>query len=170
MKLVPSKWIIFAAYITKTGIANHTIPVITPNTTPFAGLSNKCNFTSFFSASQKPRVKATIANSGVISTHNLHIAGSFEDDNGNKETNIAHPRKKPRDFMTVIPIFFKINTSQASICRFHYTTIRHKSILQFQGERLKYALPLCFFNFLSFTSFHLQFCSSIPFHNKQRKV
>ncbi len=117
IKLVPSKWIIFATYITKTGIANHTIPVITPNTIPFTGLSNKCNFTFFFSANQKTRVKTAIANRGVISAHNLHIACSFEDDNGKIETNIAHPRKKPMDFIIVIPIFFKINSSQIQICR-----------------------------------------------------
>ncbi len=58
------------------------------------------------------RVKAATANRGVISAHNLHIACSFEDDNGNIETNIAHPRKKPMDFKIVIPTFFKMNTSQ----------------------------------------------------------
>ena len=124
IKLVPLTWIIFATYITKTGIANHTIPAITPNTIPFTGLSNKCNFTFFFSTSQKMRVKAAIANRGVISAHNLHIACSFEDDNGNIETNIAHPRKKPMDFKIVIPIFFKMNTSQTQICQWpHYTAI-----------------------------------------------
>lgn len=107
---------IFAAYIIKTGIANHTIPVITPNDIPFTGSSNKCNFTFFFSASQKPRVKVAIANRGVISAHNLHIACSFEEDNGNIETNIAHPRKKLMDLMTVIPIFFKMDTSKIPVC------------------------------------------------------
>ena len=66
-------------YILEQGASS----VITPNTIPFIELSNKCNFTFFFSANQKTRVKTAIANRGVISAHNLHIACSFEDDNPN---------------------------------------------------------------------------------------
>ena len=95
-------------YITKTGTANHTIPVITPNTIPLTGLSNKCNSTFFLSINQKMRVKAIIANSGIISAHNLHIAGSPEDDNGNIEVNTAQPKKYPINFIIVLAIFFKI--------------------------------------------------------------
>lgn len=97
-------------YITKTGTANHTIPVITPNAIPLIELSNRYNLTFFFSINQKIRVKAIIANSGIISAHNLHIAGFSEDDNGNIEVNIAHPRKNPINFIIVNAIFFKTNT------------------------------------------------------------
>lgn len=99
-------------YIIKTGIASHTTPVITPTAVPLIGLSNKCNFIFFFSTNQKMRVKNIIANSGIISAHNLHIAGFSEDDNGNIEDNIAHPRKNPINFIIVIAIFFKRNILQ----------------------------------------------------------
>lgn len=98
-------------YITKTGIANHTVPVIIPNAAPLTGLSNRCNLTFLFSINQKIRVKAIIASSGIISAHNLHVAGFSENDNGNMEINIAHPRKNPIDFIIVNAIFFKTNTS-----------------------------------------------------------
>lgn len=97
---------LFAIYISKTGIASHTIPVTVPKITPLTGFSNKCNFTVFFSISQKTNVKAIIDNSGIISAHNLHIAGSSEEDSGRKETDIAHPRKKTINFIIVIVIFF----------------------------------------------------------------
>ena len=51
-----------------------------------------------------------IANSGMISAHNLHMAGFPEDDNGKTEDNIAHPRKNPINFSVVIAIFFKADT------------------------------------------------------------
>lgn len=51
-----------------------------------------------------------IANSGMISAHNLHMAGFPEDDNGKTEDNIAHPRKNPINFIIVAAIFFKTDT------------------------------------------------------------
>ena len=53
-----------------------------------------------------------IANNGIISAHNLHIAGFSEDDNGNIEVNTAHPRKNPINFIIVIDVFFIPNTSR----------------------------------------------------------
>ena len=47
-----------------------------------------------------------IANNGVISAHNLHIAGFSEDDNGSTEVNIAHPRKNPINLIMIIIIYF----------------------------------------------------------------
>ena len=45
------------------------------------------------------KVKGYCANNGIISAHNLHIACFPEDDNGNIEDNIAHPRKNPINFI-----------------------------------------------------------------------
>ena len=61
-------------------------------------------------------VKTRIANNGIISAHNLQTAGSSEEDNGSIEAMITQPRKKPADFITVIPIFFKMNPSRSSDC------------------------------------------------------
>ena len=91
----------------KTGTDSHTTPINTPNAVPLIALSNKCNFTLFFSISQKRSVKAMIANSGMSSAHNLHIAGFSEDNNGKTEDNIAHPRKKPINLIIVTAAFFK---------------------------------------------------------------
>lgn len=77
---------------------NHTIPVTPPTIIPFRGLSNKCNFTVFFSINQKTYVKTKIANKGGISAHNLHIAGFSEDDNGKIADKMTQPRKNPTNF------------------------------------------------------------------------
>ena len=99
-------------YMSKVGIASHSTPMTIPSSAPVFGLSVRCNFTFFFSINQNIKVKNTIARSGIISAHNLQIAGSLKSGIGSTPAKIAYPMKKHMHYDIEITIFFKANFLQ----------------------------------------------------------
>ena len=126
IKLTLSKNIICAAYRTKTGIAIQPMPAISPNNDPLTGSSTRCNFTVRFSINQKSKVNAIIPKSGVISAHNLQIAGFSEEDNGRNADTTAHPKKNAMNFISENTALFIPCTSKLCISQYSFNNIPKK--------------------------------------------
>ena len=151
---------LFVTYMSKVGIASHSSPVTIPNNIPLIDFSIKCNLTLFFSANQNTKVKSTIARSGIISAHNLQIAGSLESGTGSTPAKTAQPMKKHMNLAVEIAIFFKSNFLQNLI----FPDIQSTVLLSVLGLRLQLGCQ-------SLTSkLASQFCIQFPTLQNQPKA